>query len=386
MHNSSINKFLKKNLILICIDGGRVDRAKNSSIIQNFRKENSIFFSQSITYAPYTNSALHALISGAYGNRTGCNSYWHSREFNHNKFKTIVDYLHENNYYTCADVPTNLIMPKQNYDEYYVSDESSIDLKTHHYELLCKMKKLVDSKQKIFLHLHYSGIHEGIRDTVLKFFTNYSKEFFENRKQNEERYDALFTDAEKYLEYIHEKLDELNLWENSIIIVFSDHGMSLGEKFGERAYGALCYESTINTFYSYFSSDLKQKEITSQVRSVDFMPTILEHLGIELDTNFEPLDGVSLFPLINDQNPKENFAYTETGNPLDSKIPPKKPNTKSIRTSEWKLIVNEYNDTKELYDLKNDPLEENNLINTGLEIESILWEEFLKIQEKSVIN
>ena len=386
MHNSSINKFLKKNLILICIDGGRVDRAKNSSIIQNFRKENSIFFSQSITYAPYTNSALHALISGAYGNRTGCNSYWHSREFNHNKFKTIVDYLHENNYYTCADVPTNLIMPKQNYDEYYVSDESSIDLKTHHYELLCKMKKLVDSKQKIFLHLHYSGIHEGIRDTVLKFFTNYSKEFFENRKQNEERYDALFTDAEKYLEYIHEKLDELNLWENSIIIVFSDHGMSLGEKFGERAYGALCYESTINTFYSYFSSDLKHKEITSQVRSVDFMPTILEHLGIELDTNFEPLDGVSLFPLINDQNPKENFAYTETGNPLDSKIPPKKPNTKSIRTSEWKLIVNEYNDTKELYDLKNDPLEENNLINTGLEIESILWEEFLKIQEKSVIN
>ena len=377
---------MKRNLILICIDGGRVDRAKNSSIIQNFRKENSIFFSQSITYAPYTNSALHALISGAYGNRTGCNSYWHSREFNHNKFKTIVDYLHENNYYTCADVPTNLIMPKQNYDEYYVSDESSIDLKTHHYELLCKMKKLVDSKQKIFLHLHYSGIHEGIRDTVLKFFTNYSKEFFENRKQNEERYDALFTDAEKYLEYIHEKLDELNLWENSIIIVFSDHGMSLGEKFGERAYGALCYESTINTFYSYFSSDLKQKEITSQVRSVDFMPTILEHLGIELDTNFEPLDGVSLFPLINDQNPKENFAYTETGNPLDSKIPPKKPNTKSIRTSEWKLIVNEYNDTKELYDLKNDPLEENNLINTGLEIESILWEEFLKIQEKSVIN
>ena len=377
---------MKRNLILICIDGGRVDRAKNSSVIQNFRKENSILFSQSITYAPYTNSALHALISGAYGNRTGCDSYWHSRKFNHNKFKTIVDYLHENNYYTCADVPTNLIMPKQNYDEYYVSDESSIDLKTHHYELLCKMKKLVDSKQKIFLHLHYSGIHEGIRDTVLKFFTNYSKEFFENRKQNEERYDALFTDAEKYLEYIHEKLDELNLWENSIIIVFSDHGMSLGEKFGERAYGALCYDSTINTFYSYFSSDLKQKEITSQVRSVDFMPTILEHLGIELDTNFEPLDGVSLFPLINDQNPKENFAYTETGNPLDSKIPPKKPNTKSIRTSEWKLIVNEHNDTKELYDLKNDPLEENNLINTGLEIESILWEEFLKIQEKSVIN
>ena len=376
----------RKNLITICIDGGRVDRAKNSSIIQNFRKENSIFFSQSITYAPYTNSALYALVSGAYGNRTGCYSYWRSHKFNHNKFKTIIDYLHDNNYYTCADVPSDLIMPRQNYDEYYVSDESSVDLRTHHSELLCKMKKLSDSGQNFFLHLHYSGIHEGIRDAVLKSFTNYSNEFFENRKQNEERYDALFLDAEKYIEHIHDKLDELNLWENSIIIIFSDHGMSLGEKFGERAYGALCYESTINTFYSYFSSDLKHKEITSQVRSVDFMPTILEHLGIKLDKNFERLDGVSLFPLINDQNHKENFAYTETGNPLTSSKPPKKPNTKSIRTSEWKLIVNEYNNTKELYNLKEDSLEENNLINTGLEIENILWKEFLNIQERSVIN
>ena len=376
----------RKNLITICIDGGRVDRAKNSSIIQNFRKENSIFFSQSITYAPYTNSALYALVSGAYGNRTGCYSYWRSHKFNHNKFKTIIDYLHDNNYYTCADVPSDLIMPRQNYDEYYVSDESSVDLRTHHSELLCKMKKIADSGQNFFLHLHNSGIHAGIRDAVLKSFTNYSNEFFENRKQNEERYDALFLEAEKYLEHIHEKLDELNLWENSIIIIFSDHGMSLGEKFGERAYGALCYESTINAFCSYFSSDLKHKEITSQVRSVDFMPTILEHLGIKLDRDFEQLDGVSLFPLINDQNPKENFAYTETGNPLSSGIPPKKPNTKSIRTSEWKLIVNEHNDTKELYNLKDDSLEENNLINTGLEIEGILWKEFLKIQERSIIN
>ena len=104
------------------------------------------------------------MVSGAYGNRTGCYSYWHSHKFNHNKFKTIIDYLHDNNYYTCADVPSDLIMPRRNYDEYYVSDESSIDLKTHHYELLCKMKKLADSLQKIFLYLHYSGIHEGISD------------------------------------------------------------------------------------------------------------------------------------------------------------------------------------------------------------------------------
>ena len=36
------------------------------------------------------------------------------------------------------------------------------------------------------------------------------------------------------------------------------------------------------------------------------------------------------------------------------------------------------------YNLKNDSLEENNLINTGLEIESNLWEEFLNNQKKAI--
>ena len=48
--------------------------------------------------------------------------------------------------------------------------------------------------------------------------------------------------------------------------------------------------------------------------------------------------------------------------------------------------MNEHNNTKELYDLKHDSLEENNLINTGLEIENVLWKEFLKIQKRSIIN
>ena len=107
------------------------------------------------------------------------------------------------------------------------------------------------------------------------------------------------------------------------------------------------------------------------------MPTILDQLNIELDDNFKPLDGVSLIPLINAKPFDEKIAYTETANPLDANAPPKEPNTKSVRTSKWKLIVNEYNNTKELYNLEKDPAETNNLINSGLEIEEFLWNEFL---------
>ena len=49
-----------------------------------------------------------------------------------------------------------------------------------------------------------------------------------------------------------------------------------------------------------------------------------------------------------------------------------------MRTPKWKLIFNEYNNTKELYDLKNDPDENNNLAGTGLKIENLLFTELKK--------
>jgi hypothetical protein len=85
-----------------------------------------------------------------------------------------------------------------------------------------------------------------------------------------------------------------------------------------------------------------------------------------------------LIPLINGKPFDEKIAYTETGNPLKFNSPPKKPNTKSVRMPKWKLIFNEYNNTKELYDLENDPDENNNLAGTGLKIEDLLFIELKK--------
>ena len=108
------------------------------------------------------------------------------------------------------------------------------------------------------------------------------------------------------------------------------------------------------------------------------MPTILEQLKIKQYEKSEKIDGVSLLPLINNENFPILYAFTETGNPLNDRAPPKKPNTKSIRTSKWKLIYNEYNETKELYDLESDPEENHNLISKNLEIESLLWEKLIE--------
>jgi len=377
INKNSVENNTKKNVIIILIDGGRVDFASKSSVF-NKLKSNFVFFENSITYAPYTTAAMHAVLSGCYGNRTGVNSYWNVFKFKNNQFLTLADYLNENNYYTFADGHTELIIPKFGFDEFNIHDEQKIDLTKWHSKLLEKMKKINNNEKNFFLYLHYSKIHTGISNEVLKVFNNFSKEYFENNNLNLDRYSKLFHNAEIYLDSIMNKIIELNLLKNSIILVLSDHGISVGEKVGERAYGAFCYDYTLKTFGYLYNSDISPTTIHSQVRHVDYMPTILEMLKIPINTSFEKLDGQSLIPVINGQNQPENFAFSETGNPLNENAPPKIPNTKSIRNSNWKLIHNEYDDTKELYDLENDPKEEKNIIGKNPEIEINLIKELFK--------
>ena len=373
----------KKNLIVILIDGGRLDRALKSEVFHDISSK-SVFFSQTITYAPHTIAAMHAVFSGSYGTRTGTNSYWSTFKFKKQKFKTLTEYLQGENYYTCADVINELVIPKQGFDDFFIHDELKDDLSLQHKDLLKTMSTYNDNDQNFFLYLHYSNIHTGIMNDVLKVYNNFSKDFFDNKEQNKKRYDALFVNAEKYLKSIMDEIKKLNLLDDSLILIMSDHGISVGEKFGERAYGAFCYDYTLRTFTYFLSEKFTSREITQQIRTIDFMPTILDFLEIPFDNNYEKVDGTSLMPLICGSSIPEQIAYSETGNPLDKKEPPKVPNTKSVRTSKWKLILNQYNNSKELYNIELDPNEEKNLFGTGEKIESFLWEKLQKLAKVSI--
>jgi len=373
----------KQNIIIVMIDGGRLDFATNSKVFTKLKNQ-SAFFSQSITYAPHTIAAMHAVFSGSYGSRTGTNSYWSTFQFKKNKFKTLTEYLKDFNYYTHADVINRLVIPKQGFDKYVIHDEENDVLLERHIDLIHEMNTLSKKQENFFLYLHYSNIHTGIMNEVLKVYDNFSKDFFSNKKLNQERYTKLFNGAENYLEAILNEIFHLGLNKNSIVLVMSDHGISVGEKIGERAYGAFCYDYTLRTFAYFIIPGISSREINQQVRTIDFMPTILDYLQIALDNNYEKVDGTSLMPLIQGASIPEQIAYSETGNPFDKKKPPKEPNTKSVRTSKWKLILNQHNDSKELYNLESDPNEEKNLFGTGEKIESFLWEKLQKLAKVSI--
>ena len=372
----------KKNLIIIMIDGGRYDRAINSSLFKKL-EVNSVFFSNSITYGPHTIAAMHAVFSGSYGTRTGTNSYWSTFKFKKGEFKTLTEYFKNMNFITHADVINKLVIPKQGFDNFIIHDEINDNLTSRHIELLEKINRSFLDGKNYFLYLHYSKIHTGIMNDVLKIYNNFSEEYFSNKKKNESRYDELFCNAEMYLDKILEKIYSLEIDKNSIILIMSDHGISIGEKIGERAYGAFCYDYTLKTFTYFLIPGFMAKNITQQVRTIDFLPTILELFEIPIDENFKKIDGRSLVPILNGEKIDEDFAFSETGNPQNDSAPPKEPNVKSIRISVWKLIFNEYNDTKELYYLSVDADENNNLIGKNENMEQVLWEKLKQVSEKT---
>lgn len=365
-------------MIFITLDGARFDRLSNSKVIKELAKKGSCF-TNVITYSPYTIGAMHAIFSGEYGFRTGVNSYWSTYRFKHDRYKTLTEYFHDAGYKTYGDSINELVLPKQGFDELKYHDEDKDDLIVRHVKLINKMKSLVQQNQKFFLYLHYSNIHTNIKHAVLKPYNNFSEEYFKNRNINEKKYDEYFECAENYLKNIMKQINKNGLEKNSMVVIVSDHGISVGEKFGERAYGAFCYDYTIRTFGLFIKEGIFPiKKIDIQTRSIDFLPTILQACNISQDENYEKISGKTLQRIIEGKDTIRS-AITETGNPQKSNRPPKEPNIVSIRKEGWKLILNLFDKSQELYNLHNDPNEEHNLINDNNINEERLFDELMDL-------
>jgi arylsulfatase A-like enzyme len=135
--------------------------------------------------------------------------------------------------------------------------------------------------------------------------------------------------------------------ENTVIILWSDHGWHLGEKLHWRKF-SLWEEATHNVLMAVVPGITKPgRRCPRPVTMVDIYPTLIELCGL---TAKSELEGRSLVPLL--KNPKakwERPALTTHGR-----------NNHSLRSERFRYI--RYSDgTEELYDHNNDELEWKNL-------------------------
>ena len=215
------------NIVFITMDGARADRIIKG---KNYKKiiSQSAFFPKVITYAPFTISAMHAVFSGVYGFKNGVNSYWSSNNFKKEFYKTLPKFLKDTAYVTFGDSINRLVLPSVGFDELKIHDELNDNLTERHKLLLEKMEKLKQSGKKFFLYLHYSNIHTGIMQEVLKKYDNFSEEYFSNKEKNSHFYDKLFNNADEYLGEIINHFKNLGLDEDTLLVIISDHGISIG--------------------------------------------------------------------------------------------------------------------------------------------------------------
>lgn len=146
---------------------------------------------------------------------------------------------------------------------------------------------------------------------------------------------------EKIGEFMKE-IRKLGILDSTVIILLSDHGEELGEHGAISRHVRSYYDEIIRVPFIIKHPKIKSPmRIRTQVQLIDLMPTLLDFLGIPINTEAQ---GNSLVPLIEGRasNSFNEYVYSETG---------------VIRSLGWKLIM----EKRELYNLKEDPGELNNL-------------------------
>jgi tetratricopeptide (TPR) repeat protein len=141
-------------------------------------------------------------------------------------------------------------------------------------------------------------------------------------------------------------------YDNSLIVVVGDHGEGLGEH-NEDTHGIFLYDSTTHVplILKLPVGKNAGKVIDEQVGTLDILPTVLEYAGISKP---EPLTGTSLLSIAEGPQKSSRPAVGETDYPLRFGWAP----LRSVRTSENKFIEAP---RPELYDLRSDAGEQNNL-------------------------
>jgi choline-sulfatase len=167
-------------------------------------------------------------------------------------------------------------------------------------------------------------------------------------------YDAEIAGVDRQIGRIVDSLRRNALLDDTLLIITADHGESLGEH-GEQTHAIFVYDATVRVPLLIRYPNLFQPTVyTAPVRSVDIMPTVLSILGLP---GGEVTDGRDLLAAFRGKEPGPALPqYSES---LLSEVGFGMAPLFAVRNGGYKFIRAP---RPELYDLRNDPHELNNIV------------------------
>jgi len=348
-------------------------------------KDKCILFTNAHSTGPYTQASFPAILTSSY-----YLEYPRQKILSHKR--VLISEVLTASGITTAGFHSNPYLSdyfgwNRGWDHFYDSLEDDVDEVTPYVkarEINNKVSDWLSSHkgeirdERFFLWVHYMDVHEPYvpeksyldkidesldlnRYEMVRLF----KEVLLKRDVRDEA--AITTLKKLYWAHVREIDDAVRhlfgifedqgILANSVIILVSDHGEEFGEHGGLSHDGKM-YSELINVPLMIYDPSREKGLVSDKIVStIDIPPTIV-HL-FDLDT-VEKYEGHSLLPL------EEYPSKGAFGESLDKHGTLEKGSENEVhyyREGDLKIIYNDRDDSWELYDLKADPREQNNIIN-----------------------
>lgn len=400
----------RKNIIFYFSDQQRWDTV-NERVTPNLMKlaEEGTLFENNFTCQPVCGPARACLQSGMYATQVEC--YWNgialprditplARHFNNAGYQTAYigkwhlasdrypgigvhcektaipkDRQGEYQYWRAADC---LEFTSHGYNGYvFDGDGNQIDFKGYRADCIndfaLEYLDRRDTEKPFFMFIsqlepHHQNDHntiEGYKETVEQFKNYPIPDDLSFLKGNYKKEYPDYISAINRLDYnvgrLVDKLKELGIYDDTIIIYTSDHGAHFKTRNPE--YKRSCHESASRTPLIIKGGGFEAGRVEKRLSSlIDLPPTMLSMAGIDIPENYM---GVDLTTQINAPDKKRDCVFMQISESQCGR---------AIRTDRFKYAVRDlspvgyaHHSSKVyfedyLYDLQNDPIEKHNLV------------------------
>jgi len=292
---------------------------------------------------------------------------------------TLAEILKDRNYTTAAFVGRGILSAKYELNRGFEIYDDGSPGRGWCYEISSYINKLLSwlesvRNRKFFLFIHTYDVHAPY-NPPLPYFDLYTKGHCEGThlrmskgimplKLNASKltsgeinyimavYDGGINYVDDQLGKIFEKLNQLGIYENTIIIITADHGEAFREH-GKLEHNSKPYIEEIHVPLIMRGPKIPRNRIYENfVQHIDIVPTIFEILNIPQRGEMQ---GRSILPLMNNCEIEEDFKTYSFGRRARNRF------SMSLRTKKWTYIMNP-GGLDELYNRINDPKEQNNII------------------------
>lgn len=248
-------------------------------------------------------------------------------------------------------------------------------------EAITMLESYAKGSKPFYLGIHYTAPHspwgrEQHPDSIWRMYEDClfdsvpelpvhtwqinSAPFGEGEKRREllRGYYTAVTAMDQGIGSILDRLEELGLHENTLVVFTSDNGMNMGHHGiwgkGNGTFPQNMFDTSVKVpFIASHPGRIPQGRVCDElVSAYDFMPTLLDYLGIDFPPSVQ-LPGVSFASLLNggSANQERSVVVCDEYGPV-----------RMLRTRDWKYVHRYPYGPNELFHLASDPDEQRNRI------------------------